>query len=156
MNIFMFWINENGGKTVTSLILGALTWLRDWRMAKCLEVHLRFCHFITCNSLKTFTISCLNVSEIDELWSWCLKGWWNQVAIRPKEGGIYGNPVNGNNQIVCEQAHLSKPWVKFGWGGINFPCTPPKFSLNSHKWAGLKAIATKVVITLKVSVELLT
>ena len=97
-------------------------------MSKCLEVHLRFSHFITYNSLKTFAISRLNVFEIDELWSW-----WNQVAIRPKEGGIYGNPVNGNNQIVCEQAHSSKPWVKFGWGGINFPCTPPKFSLNSHK-----------------------
>ena len=111
MNIFMFWINENGGKTVTSLILGALTWLRDWRMAKCLEVHLRFSHFITCNSLKTFTISRLNVFEIDELWSWCLKGWWNQVAIRPKEGDIYGNPVNGNNQkIVCEQA-LGEIWL---------------------------------------------
>ena len=31
MNIFMFWINENGGKTVTSLILGALIGLRDMK-----------------------------------------------------------------------------------------------------------------------------
>ena len=90
-------------------------------MAKCLEVHLRFSHFITYDSLKTFAISPLNVSEIDELWSWCLKGWWNQVAIRPKEGGICGNPVNGNNQIVCEQAHLSKPL-----GERNEPCLAAK------------------------------
>ena len=141
MNIFMFWINENGGKTVTSLNLGALTGLRDWRMVKCLEVHLCFSHFITYSSLKTFAIFHFNLSEIDELWSCCLKGWWKQVAIRPKEGGIYGNPLSGNNQIVCKQAHLSKfGWNLVGWrGGTNFPCTLPKVSVNSHKWAGSQA-----------------
>ena len=29
----MFWINENGGKTVTSLILGALTGLKDGQVS---------------------------------------------------------------------------------------------------------------------------
>ena len=39
---------------------------------------------------------------------WGLKGWWNQVAIRPKEGGSYGTPVSGDNQMVVKQAHLRK------------------------------------------------
>ena len=57
---------------------------------------------------------------------WGLKGWWNQVAIRPKEGGIYGTPVSGNNQIVCKQAHLRKfEWNLFGEGH--------QFSLHTAK-----------------------
>ena len=37
--------------------------------------------------------------------------------------------MNGNNQIVCEQAHLSKPWVKFG-GGVG---GGHQFSLHTAK-----------------------
>ena len=74
--------------------LGIEGWPSVWRFT---------CVFPTSlTSLKTFAIFHFNLSEIDELWSWYLKGWWNQVAIRPKEGGIYGNPVNVNNQIVCK------------------------------------------------------
>ena len=56
--------------------LGIEGWSSVWRFT---------CVFPTAlPSLKTFAIFHFNLSEIDELWSWYLEGWWNQVAIRPK------------------------------------------------------------------------
>ena len=40
----------------------------------------------------------LNSSTIDELGSWCLKGWWSQEAIGNREGGIHGNPASSHHQ----------------------------------------------------------
>ena len=49
----------------------------------------------------------LNLSTIDKLGSWCLKGWWNQAAIRHGEGGIHGNPASGHHQ-----RHHTSHWTQ--------------------------------------------
>ena len=49
----------------------------------------------------TCLISLLNLSTIDDLGSWCLKGWWSQAAIKHGEGGIHGNHASGQHQWHC-------------------------------------------------------
>ena len=62
----------------------------------------------------------LNSSTIDELGSWCLKGWWSQVAIRHGEevsmatlqaatlGQVVQKPINANPRLKVNRGfHLA-------------------------------------------------
>ena len=47
---------------------------------------------------RVFTQQILESSTIDDVGSWCVKGWWSRAAIRHEEGGIHGNPASGHHQ----------------------------------------------------------
>ena len=48
--------------------------------------------------VKSEGLEQLNSSTIDELGSWCLKGWWSRAAIRHGKGDNHGNPASGHHQ----------------------------------------------------------